>query len=177
MTIRYIRHPNLTQADDEWCDAIAEENFHTSEDPDQAGAEDCSFEVSKRFPYAWTVIKDDEKIIGYTYILPARREMMEDFVGRNITENGLVKMINEEVTYSNCDAAYLAGAVIDKEYQNKGYAIRATIDTLVNMDKERGMKIKDLFIWPFTDSMRNMVHKAQRLAARDGRTLHIFEQG
>lgn len=174
MTIKYVRHPNLTLEDDIWCDEIAEEQFHTNEDPDQAQMEDCSFDVSKRFPYAWTVIKKDEKNIGYTYILPATKGLMKQFIEGEITENRLIKSINDTVDYHNCDAAYLAGAVIMPEYQNRGYAIKSTIDTLLRMDNDRGMKITDLFIWPFTDAMNGMVDKARIFAKNSGRTLYVF---
>jgi hypothetical protein len=174
MTIKYVRHPDLTREDDIWCDIKAEEYFHTSEDPNQARLEDCSFEISKKFPYTWTVIKDGDKLIGYTYILPATNKIMRKFAKGQLTENQLVKIINKKIKYSNCDAAYLAGAVVIEEYQNKGYAIKATIDTLLNMDKERGMKLKDLYIWPFTDAMNSMIDKAKRLAEKDGRTLHVY---
>jgi hypothetical protein len=174
MTIKYFRHPELTLEDDIWCDEQAEKHFHTAEDPNQATAEDCSFEISKRFPYAWTVLKGDDKMVGYTYILPATNELMKKFAKGQLTEKQVIQNINDVVRYDNCDAAYLAGAVIVEEHQKNGWAVRATIDTLRHMDEERGAKIKDLYIWPFTEAMNNIVEKAKILAEKDGRTLHIY---
>jgi len=175
MTIKYIRHPDITREDNDWCDKEAEKQFHSLENDDVAGEEECSFDISKLFPYALTVIKTDDKIIGYTYILPTTNDLMQRFINGTLNEKKVIQEINKNIRYNNCDAAYLAGAVISEEYQNKGYAVRATIDTLLSMDSERGMKIRDIYIWPFTDAMHNMIGKAQTFAERYDRKLHVFE--
>jgi hypothetical protein len=178
MAIRYIRHPNITLEDDLWCDEQAEIFANMDEKLNETFAddEDLSLEITKRFPYTFTVVKDNDKRIGYTYILPATNDLMNKFSKKELTEGEVVKIINDRIRYNNCDAAYLAGAVFIKQYQNKGHAVRATLDTLIHMDKERGMKIKDLYIWPLTDSMHNIIDKAKRFAEKQGRILHVHNQ-
>jgi len=174
MTIKYFRHPELTLEDDIWCNEQADKIFDMSNDPNQMDLEDASFEITKLFPYAWTVIKDDNRIVGYTYILPTTNNLMKKFVSEEITEKQMSQIINTEIRYNNCDAIYLAGAFFIEEYQNKGLAIRSTIDTIRHMDKERGLKIKDLYIWPFTEAMINMIEKAKILVEKDNRILHVY---
>ena len=173
MTIKFIRHQMLTLKDDEWCDIIAEKYFHASEDPRQATAEECSFDISKMFPYAWTLIKDRKKRVGYTYILPATYELMQQFLEDKLTECQAMQAINERIRYENCDAAYLAGAVIVPEYQRKGLIKAVTNDTLMHMDKASGIKIKDLYVWSLTKDTDSIVEHLRESFDRDGRTLHI----
>jgi hypothetical protein len=177
MAIQYVRYPNITPEDDEWCDTQADafENMPGYVEEEVADTEDFTSENYKKFPYAFTIVKQDNKRIGYTYILPATKELMDKFVDGKITENQLVKTINDSIKYDNCNAAYLAGSMFTKEHQNKGHAVRATIDTLLNMDRESGAKIKDLYIWPFSDAMNNMIDKARTFAERDGRKLHVYK--
>jgi hypothetical protein len=174
MTIKYFRHPNLTIEDDIWCDELAGRYFDPKEDKGLATEEESSFEISKRFPYAWTVVKDNDKRIGYTYILPATKELMDKFASGKINEEKAMQHINDKLTYKNCDAAYLAGAVFIEEYKNKGHAIRATIDTLNHMDEERGFKIKDLYVWAYTIDTNKWIEKAKVFAEKNGRTLHVY---
>lgn len=143
--ITYVRHPNLTLDDDRISCELCANYFHNIGESEQINVNDWDFETTKMFPYSWTVIKKDNEQIGYTFILPASKKLMNLFLKDEITENELSKSIKEEVTQDNFDAIYLCASVIKPEYENRGYAVHAMKDSIEKMIEERDIDNIELF--------------------------------
>jgi hypothetical protein len=175
MTIKYIRYPNITLEDDNWCEQIGGKYFDISEDTNTDYSELWSFENTIKYPHAFTLIKEDNRNIGYTLVYPTTIELMEKCMRKEQTEKELSDKILESVTYKNCDAIYISASMMIPEKEHKGYALRSIVNTIIDMDAARGNKITEVYFSAFSESTKKLSERAKEFAKKDGRNLHIFE--
>src|SRR3989338_8115812 len=107
---------------------LAEEYFKMEADPGQIPAtmENVRW-INRHIPECVNVIKDGRKMIGFTFIIPADKKIMNQFINGKISENEMFEEIKNSVDYSNFDTIYLCSAFIKPEYRNNGLAFNGFI--------------------------------------------------
>jgi hypothetical protein len=126
--------------------ALAEEVFHTKNDPGQIAINDETMDRLLRIhPSTMSERKDENGPVAWTIVLPTTFVVMERFVSGSITERELL----EETPLSGpYDALYLCSALVLPEARRKGYArslLEESIRTIA-----RTYPMRSLFSWPFS---------------------------
>jgi hypothetical protein len=127
---------------------IAKREFETDTDKDQIQPQGAYKDpIWKRNPNALNIIKEGKKFVGYTYLIPTSKELMNRFLKRGITERELRDITIKQ--NPDVEAIYLCAAYIEPEYRNNGLAKKAAIKSIRAISK--GMKNKPyLFFWGYS---------------------------
>ena len=105
-------------------------------------------------------IRDNNKIIGFTFVVPANKKLMNLFIKKEITEKELFNQIKKTVNYKNFDALYLCATVVNPKYRNKGLATKAFLKTIKQIAKNKKVT---LFYWGYSKEGKIMAKKKASL--------------
>ncbi len=149
----------LTIKDNIQTGKLAEQYFKMETSPDQIPATLRNVKwTNKNIPDCANAIKDNNKIVGFTFIIPSTKRLMEDFISKRITENQMFEQIKKKVNYGNFEAIYLCSAFIKPEYRKKGMAFEAFIKSIKKITCKRKVK-PILFYWKFTEEGEGLSKK------------------
>ena len=142
---------------------LAEEYFGMNTDSNQipASMENVKW-INKNIPDCVNVIKNDGKIIGFTFIVPGNKKIMNDFLDEKINENELFEMVKSNISYDNFYTIYLCSAFIKNEFRRKNLALNGfikSIDKLLGKVKKKPI----LFIWAYTKEGERLGEKIAKI--------------
>lgn len=149
----------LTKQDIDESSIFAEDFFQMEEKPDemQASEENKNF-ILNNIPECDNVIRADGKVIGFTYIVPCNKDIMERFLSKEITENDLMEEVKDKINYDNFETIYLCATFLKEEYRGKGLATKGMIMSIEKIIEKR--KIKPLlFYWSQTPEGKKTVER------------------
>ncbi len=144
--------------------ALAEAYFTTHQDPDQIPVnEENRRWIYEHIPECLNIIRDDEKIVGFSFILPTSYQIMEAFLSKKINEAKMFEEVKSSWSNTFIDAIYLCSAVVVPAYQRKGLASRAMTASIRQFTEKTGIK-PSLFYWKFSVAGERLaLHVAQNL--------------
>ena len=154
----------LTLKDNIQSGKLAEQYFEMERDPNQIPAtmENVRW-INKNIPQCVNVIKYNNDIIGFTFIVPANKNLMRKFLSGKISENEMFEEVKRSITYENFETIYLCSAFIKQEYRRNCLALEGFVKSVKKlMEKTKIRPI--LFYWEYTSEGGKMCRKvAERL--------------
>lgn len=131
---------------------LAEEYFEMEDDPDQIPATSGNRDwVFNNIPECLNVIRNDGEIIGYTFIIPSSRELMERFIDEEITDNEMFEEIKKLKFYDGIDAVYLCASFIKPEFRGRGLAVKGRAKSIKKIIEKRGRDDLVLYFWSYSE--------------------------
>ncbi len=110
------------------------------------------------------IIRQENKIVGLTLIFPCRKELMNDFISKKITEADLLDKLKKSPSNRKPEAIYLCSALIKPEFRGKGLALKSFIKSIKN---NFNLKYRPpLFYWGYSnegDALSNKIAKILNL--------------
>jgi hypothetical protein len=101
--------------------------------------------LRKIHPHALTEKRTRKGPIAWILIFPTTKELMKQFIKKQINERDLLKKTPVGIKY---DAVYLCSALVLPEYRRKGFAKRLMCKAIKSIRKQH--PIKFLFYWEFS---------------------------
>ncbi len=149
----------LTKKDIDYSSKLAEEFFHMESKPDEipASEENRKF-VLEHIPECDNIIRANGKVVGFTFIVPCNKSIMERFLSEKISENELFEEVKSTVDYSNFNTIYLCSLFLMKEYRGKGLATQGVIKSVQKIINKRRIR-PILFSWPQTKEGEKSIKK------------------
>jgi len=141
---------------------LAESYFKTKQNKTQIEtSRKNSLWAYKKIPNSLNIIRNDRKIIGFVWIIPCSKSLMNKFLRKKISEAKLFKKLQEQkIDEDNFESLYLCSSFIIPEYRRKGLATKAAIKTIRKLTQKR--KIKPiLFSWPYSKEGKLTILKAK----------------
>ena len=140
----------LTLEDNIQSGKLAEKYFKMEHDPDQipASIENVRW-INKHIPECVNVMKNYQEIIGFTFIIPATRKLMNEFISGKISENSMFEEVKKSVNYRNFETIYLCSAFVKPEYRRKGLALEGFVKSIEILMEKRNIR-PILFYWEYT---------------------------
>ncbi len=132
------------------CAKMSEAYFKMSKDKSQINSNiEDEIWAHKYNPDTLNLIKINNKLIGFAWIVPCNKELMNKFLRKKNNEKTLLKKIQQnEINQKNFETLYLCASFIVPKYRGLGICTKAIIKTINKLIKIR--KIKPiLFSWPF----------------------------
>jgi hypothetical protein len=125
---------------------LAEEFFGTRNDPTQISV-DRKVMIRLRKIHPSTLIEKRMKKgpIAWILIIPTTKELMKQFIKKNINEHELLNKTPLRMKY---EAIYLCSALVLPEHRGKGLAKRCMCKAIKSIQKQH--PIKFLFYWAFS---------------------------
>ncbi|GEM_PF-4072437 len=140
---------------------IAEEYFETKKDQDQVSpSEELKNWIYKNCRDYLNVIRDGEKIIGYSFRIPTSVDLMNSFLRKEINEKQLFEKVMNQDFPKIPQAIYLCSTIIKESYRGKGLAFEGSIKILEKFKKDKPV----LFSWPFNESGKNLDKKISKIS-------------
>ncbi|MEI6849816.1 MAG: hypothetical protein WCK29_02140 [archaeon] len=158
-----VDYGNVSDKEAQIVRLLAEEYFKTEGDSEQAKVNDENRNwIHENIPECRNVIKDGEKIVGFTLIFPCKKETMNLFLNNDITEEELLRIMKKELNYKNFDSIYLCSTVIIEEYRRKGLALKAFIKSIEKIISFSKNKKPNLFYWGFSEEGKRLSEKVAK---------------
>ena len=150
--------------DYEFTRKIAIKEFGTSTDKNQwHPTEEDSVFVMNNLPECMNIIRDDDNFIGFTLIIPSTRELMDNFINKEINENDLwLAAKNRKVTLDNFSAIYLCSAIIDKNYRRRGLSSNGFVKSIRKLIGKKNVK-PILFYWAYSNEGKLVADKVAKI--------------
>ena len=145
--------------------SLAESYFHTEEDPAQLKANEVNFSwIYYHFPQCMNIIKDAQKVIGLTFILPCTQVSMDDFLSKKINECELFQNIQTTVDCDQFETIYVCLAYLTPKYRKRGLALKSLTDSVGKLLTKQKSAV--VFYWAYSP-------EGKKLAAKIGGKLGI----
>lgn len=146
---------------------ISEEYFGTELDASQLSTEmETRNWIYRHASDYLNIIRADGVIIGYAFLLPSHREMMDDFLSKRISEAALFDRVKKTSWKGIPDALYLCASVVEKNYQRRGLATEAFCKAIRKITHD-GEKKPLLFYWRYSDAGGRVAEKVARVLGFD----------
>ena len=118
---------------------IAEDYFGTEKDPNQMEtSKENRLWVCENQKYV-NIVYNNSKIIGFAFMLPCTKYLMDLFISIKINERELFERIKKIKFDKELEVLYLCSTVIKKEFRKKGLATEASLKLINkltnNLDK------------------------------------------
>jgi ribosomal protein S18 acetylase RimI-like enzyme len=150
---------------------LADEVFNTREDPEQISVtEEVMARLHGLHPATMMEERDVQGPIAWTLVMPTTKEVMEQFVGMQISEKELLDLTPSGVRY---DALYLCSALVLPEHRRRGLARSLLCRAVEEIRKDH--PIDFLFCWPFSPegkTLASAVAATCRLPLRERSAAH-----
>lgn len=142
---------------------LAEQYFKMEDDPNQIPAtmENVRW-INKNIPDCVNAIKLDGKLIGFTFIIPCNKLIMDGFLKGEISEKTLFEKVKKSITYDNFDTIYLCSTFVKPEFRRKGLALKAGIKSIRKIMGKRRIK-PILFYWGYSKEGKKGVLKLAKV--------------
>lgn len=176
MGISFSSDTGLLRADLNETGRMSEEFFKTKEDDSQMPVtEEHRDWIFKNLKNYLNVIKNNGKVIGYTFMMPSTLELMNDFTQGRINEAELSEKIKKlNFTDKTPEAIYLCASVVIPEFQRKGLATEAFVKSIKKIID--GSEIKPvLFYWAYSKAGGNLCRNVATLSGLDIRMREVEE--
>lgn len=125
---------------------LADEVFAVKDDPEQL---DVNQEVLERLhrlhPATVSAYDDGNGPVAWVLLIPTTMELMNRFLGHEISEKELFDLTPPGGTY---EALYLCSAMVLEEYRRQGIALRLTLRAIESIRNDHPLKA--LFVWAFS---------------------------
>ena len=172
--IFFSNDSNIKMADIKSALALADSDFNTSENRDFiACSEDVSVWILNNIPECWCIIKDSDKVIGQTFLLPTSSELMEKFLQGSLSESELFEeaIKDPEVSYQSI---CFSGSNVLADYRRQGLATRGFLKSLQFILSEKN-PTPELYYWPTSNEGSAIGKKGEQLLAEMGLVLKCRE--
>ena len=137
---------------------LAESYFHTEEDPTQLKASESNFSwIYYNFPQCMNIIKDAQKVIGLTFILPCTKIYMDDFLSKKMNECELFHKIQTTVHFGNFETIYVCLAYLKPAYRKLGLTLQSFIDSIQKLLVKKNNA--ELFYWAYSLEGKQLAEK------------------
>lgn len=142
---------------------MSEDYFGMQKDPNQLPAtpetKDWIYKNSKK---CVNIIRNNDEIIGYAFMLPANKEIMQEFILKKINEKTLFEKIKILDLNQPPETIYLCASIVKKEFRNKNLATMAFIKIINKITNN--LKVKSvLFYDPYTNEGNKLTLKIAKL--------------
>lgn len=128
---------------------LAESYFETSSDPDQIPAnKENSTWMRKEIPTCLSIIRHKKKIIGFALVIPCTKELMHQFISKEITEAQLFEKIKISQAYKTREAIYFCSVFVRPEFRGRGLALESLTFAIRNSFDLS--KSPPLFYWAYS---------------------------
>lgn len=126
---------------------LAEDVFGTTTDPDQIPpTPEYRAKIDRLHPESTAYRVDDSgNIVGFVFVVPTTKEIMERFLKGEITERAILDLTQPRATYS---ALYLCAAYVNPQHRRQGLATAMFREVLGKLPLSSDAT---LFYWPFTE--------------------------
>jgi hypothetical protein len=121
---------------------------------------DCN-NILKKFPKSSAIVKDGQKIIGQTWIVPTNRKIMLEFLENEINEQDMILKSVKKVNLNNFNSIYIFYSAILKEYRKKGLILKARKKILNHYLKINKNVI--FFAWPYSKAGEKFAIKTSEI--------------
>jgi len=166
-------HGTVTRKDIEETSRLSEDFFETQGDPSQVATspENKAFIFSSLQKYL-NIIKKEDRVIGYAFVLPSTKETMNAFLEERITEAEVFERVHHLDLTLDPEALYLCAAVIDKNYRGQGLATQAFEKLLEKLTSH--LKIKPfLYAWIYSEDGKRIFEARKSYLERAGFLMYM----
>lgn len=126
---------------------LADEVFAVRQDPDQLDVDDQVLErLAQIHPATVSEYDDGNGPVAWVLLIPTTKELMEQFLRKEISERELFERTNPGDSY---EALYLCSAMVLEEYRRKGIARTLTLEAVEQIRADH--PITSLFVWTFSE--------------------------
>jgi len=144
---------------------LADRTFDAKNDPGQLLVTDETVVKLRRLhPATLTEEADENGPVAWMLVIPTTREVMEEFLRKEIGERELLDRTAAGASY---DAVYLCSALVLPEHRHQGRATRLLTEAVRAI--RNGHPIEEVFCWAFSAEGERL---AQRVARQLGLPLH-----
>ncbi len=152
---------------------LSEEYFKTKKDESQVSTSPENRDwFYKNCQNYLNIIRGNGKIIGYSFVLPCNKKLMEDFLEKRINEAELFEEI-KKLKFNGCpEAIYLFASLIDKNFRRRGLSITAFL-RIINVVTHNLESKPILFCWGYSEEGLKL---AKKIAKITGLGLSVREE-
>lgn len=145
---------------------MAEKYFGMEKDPNQIPAtkENRNW-IYKNLSNYVNIIKNNDKIIGFVFVIPCDLRLMKKFVDGKINESELFENV-KKIELKNPKAIYLCSAFVNEKFRGKNLATSAMIKTIKNVTSN-GRNKPVLFYWKYSSDGEKLSKKISNLTGLD----------
>lgn len=126
---------------------IAEDYFGMQNDVSQIPAtketKDWIYRNAKDY---LNIVRSDENIVGYAFMLPCNKKLMNDFLNKKINEAELFEGIKKIKLVKIPETIYLCASFLKEDFRGRGLATKAFIKSINKITKNGEYK-PILFYW------------------------------
>lgn len=160
LNISYSSDTNkVTRKDIDITSEMSEEFFEMEKDPSQmAATKETRDWIYKNVKFISNIIRNNNEIIGYSFMLPCSKKIMNDFIEKRIDEATLINEIKKNKLPTSPEAIYLCSSIIKEEFRGNGIAKIGFIKLINNILKNSNIK-PILFYWKYSDEGEKLVNK------------------
>lgn len=156
-TGEYDRKDMDTSAD------LAEQYFHMEENHDQIPATKENIDwIYNNIRECDNLIRYNGKIIGFAFIIPSNKNIMQEFISGEISERELFEETKKMKLYEDVDAIYLCSSFTMPEFRGKGLSTEAIIKAIKKLMEKMNRK-PVLFFWKFTEEGERLARKSAEM--------------
>jgi len=141
---------------------LAEDYFGTHYDKEQAKiTKERGIWIHDNLPDCLNIIKCNNEVIGFTFILPATKLLMKKFIMHKINEEQLFKKVQNLINFKNFETLYLCSAFIKPEFRGKGLATKGFTKSIKKITKNK--QKPTLFYWAYSKEGNKLALKIAKL--------------
>lgn len=149
----------ISRKDMDTTSKMTEDYFGMEKDPEQIPATSENRDwVYKNIPDYVNIIRNGDEIIGYAFLLPCNRELMDKFISRKISEAELFERIKKIKLDKIPETIYLCASIVREKFRGRGLATEAFVKAL-NKLTHNGMEKPFLFYWKYSNEGERVAHK------------------
>lgn len=135
--------------------AIIDEVFATGKDKNQIQVTKKDMQkLTKIHPNCLSEIANENGPIIWVLMIPTTQKIMEDFLGKKISEK---QILENTMPGENYSCIYLCSASTLPEFSGKGLTKKLCLEAIEKMRKSYA--IENLFVWPFTPAGKELAKK------------------
>lgn len=125
---------------------LADEVFAVKSDPSQLDINPAVLErLHQIHPATVSQYDDGNGPVAWVLVIPTTPDLMNRFLGNEITEKELYELTPLNVTY---EAIYLCSALVLEEYRRKGITKQLVLDSIEKIRQKHPLKAA--FVWAFS---------------------------
>ncbi len=140
---------------------ITEEYFGTEKDPSQMATTPQNRDwIYKNARGYLNIIRNNGEIIGYVFMLPCNKRLMEDFVTKKIDEATLFEGIKKMKLDGVPETIYLCASIVKEEFRGKGLATAAFVKAINYVTHNLRSK-PTLFYWRYSKEGEKLAKRVE----------------
>lgn len=160
----------LSRKDIDITSEMSEQFFKMKKDPSQMAATIQTRDwIYRNAANCLNVIRNNGEIVGYTFLVPCSKKLMNDFVSKKIDEAKLIGEIEGSKLPAFPESIYLCASIVKEEFRGQGLATIAFTKLISKMISRTPVK-PVLFYWQYSNEGGKL---AKRVAAETGLELII----